>query len=368
MGNPQFPRPSQNTGAMALDVVREAFEWLNTGPDPVAIDGQHFFGLPDRAVPVRELRDLLLHPACGQATRDAVWTELVTRSRAEDGTWTVVCAGMALPALTRVCAQLCDRFAGDRHDVHSAVLTGFLAALAVVDLGVPRIVLRLRWAAYRGGLAVVRDALAAPVPQPDCTDPDTGAAGRGPVGWTPAGHPDLVLARAVDDGVLSVADAALIGATRLDGVALTDAATARGQSYDAVRKARARAEHRLRTYLRDAAAPPDPDLDFVGQPVRPAAAAPEAQRAAHVAPPHSYANPARLVAEAESTQFAADLVGRRRRSPSHTVTTTRTGGSRRGPGFRSGVSQTGPGPRVQRRGPARPSRRGRSADVEVRSC
>jgi hypothetical protein len=48
-----------------------------------------------------------------------------------------------------------------------------------------------------------------------------------------AGHPDLALARAVADGVLSLAEAALIGSTRLEALTIADAAQARGQSVGA---------------------------------------------------------------------------------------------------------------------------------------
>jgi hypothetical protein len=65
----------------------------------------------------------------------------------------------------------------------------------------------------------------------------------------PWGHPDFVLARAVAEGAITSTEAELIGCTRLEGVALADAATARGLSYQAAKKARLRAEHRLVAYL-----------------------------------------------------------------------------------------------------------------------
>ena len=86
-----------------------------------------------------------------------------------------------------------------------------------------------------------------------------------------AGHPDLVLARAVADGILSVAEAALIGSTRLEALTIADAARARGQSVGAVTVARHRAEHRLRRYL--TTTPPHPPE------TAPAAAEPTARAA-----------------------------------------------------------------------------------------
>lgn len=231
---------------MPLDIARRVFGWLVTGPAPVVVDGRLFPGLPDRPVPLNEVRDRLLRPRCSQVTRDAVWAHLVLRSRTQGATWTVGCVGVALPALIRTAARLSARFAGDVSDVHAAVLTGFVAELSHVDLGKPRIMLRLRWAAYRAGHTAVREALDAPVP--------SGTGFRSSEPAPPSGHPDFVLARAVAHGVLSAGEAELIGSTRLEGLPLATAAEERGGSYQATKKTRRRAEHRLATYLRDDAA------------------------------------------------------------------------------------------------------------------
>lgn len=229
-----------------LDIAHDTFMWLVTGPHPVAVDGRMFAGLPDRPVPLDELRERLLRRNCPMRLRDAVWAHLVLRSRLEGATWTVGCVGMALPALKAATAKLCSKFAADHHDVDAAVLEGFLAELARIDLRKPKITSRLRWAAYRGGHAQVREALDAPMP-------------IGPSGYSsaapppPFGHPDLVLLRAVADGVLTADEAELIGSTRLEHRSLAEAAAERGSNPGAVQVARWRAERRLRTYLTEAA-------------------------------------------------------------------------------------------------------------------
>jgi hypothetical protein len=230
-------------GRNALDVARESFRLLVTGPDPLALDGARLPGLPRRRVPLDELRGLLLARSCPQATRDAAWTVLVTRSRAEGAAWTVGCVGVGLPALTRVTARLTARFAGDRADVPAAVLTGFLTGLAGVDLSRPRVMLRLRWAAYRAGHAALSEALHAPPPVPGRPGP---LAPRPP--W---GHPDLVLARAVMEQVLTRDEAQLIGATRLEDVTVAEWAAVHEVGLWAVYKARERAELRLLAWLLD---------------------------------------------------------------------------------------------------------------------
>lgn len=241
----------------SLDVARDAFNWLVTGPHPVSLNGRLFPGLPDRYVPLDEVRDRLLARQCPQATRDAVWAHLVLRSRTEGATWTVAAVGVALPALISVAATLTDRFASDPADVHAEVLRGFLAALSTIDLRPPRIMLRLRWDAYRSGYDALAKALSGPTP--------VAPGFRSTPPHPPWGHPDLVLARAVAEGVLTQTEAALIGATRLEEVPLADWAAQHQTGEWAVYKMRKRAEFRLAAYLRDGAAESDPNDPLIDQ-------------------------------------------------------------------------------------------------------
>lgn len=245
-----FRRGGDEAVPNSLDIARDTFTWLVTGPHPVSLNGRLFPGLPDRYIPLDEVRDRLLARRCPQATRDAVWAHLVLRSRTEGATWTVAAVGVALPALTSVAATLSDRFAGDPADVHAEVLRGFLTALSTIDLRPPRIMLRLRWAAYRSGYDALAEALSGPTP--------VAPGFRSTPPHTPWGHPDLVLARAVADGVLTQTEAALIGATRLEEVPVAEWAAAHQTGEWAVYKTRKRAELRLAAYLRDGAAETDP--------------------------------------------------------------------------------------------------------------
>jgi hypothetical protein len=245
-----YRRRRDDASLNSLDIARDTFTWLVTGPDPVSVNGRLFPGLPDRRIPLDEVRDCLLARRCPQATRDAVWAHLVLRSRTEGATWTVAAVGVALPALTSVAATLSARFAGDPADIHAEVLQGFLSEMATIDLRPPRIMLRLRWAAYRAGHHALTEALAGPTP--------VAPGFRSTPPHAPWGHPDLVLARAVADGVLTQTEAALIGATRLEDMPVADWAAQHQTGEWAVYKIRKRAELRLAAYLRDSAAQDDP--------------------------------------------------------------------------------------------------------------
>lgn len=236
-------RSSDREFRNSLDVVRDAFAVLVAGPRPLCVDGRRFADLPDRLVPLDEVRDRLLIRSCPQATRDAVWAHLVRKTRDGDSSWTIGAVGVALPALTAIAATLADRFAADPSDIHAEVLAGFLAALPQLDLDRPRIMLRLRWAAYRAG----HDALVAVLNGPVPVDPSAVPSPPSAV----SGNPDLVLAGAVEAGVLTAAEAELIGATRLEKVPLHAWADDRGVGRWAAYKARERAEDRLVDHLLD---------------------------------------------------------------------------------------------------------------------
>ena len=242
-------RVSENV--LPLDTARECFVLLVAGPRPLSLDGRAFRGLPNRPIPLDELRDRLLRRDCPRPTRDAVWAHLVHRSRREGATWTLACAGMALPALAGVARRLAERFPGDSFDIHAEVLSGFLSGLESIDVARPRVLPRLRWAAYRQGFAALMAALDAPTP--------VAPGFRSAAPLPPWGHPDLVLARAVRESVLTRAEADLIGATRLETLTISDWAAQHHTTPNATYKVRRRAEARLIAYLRGDAQDTNPD-------------------------------------------------------------------------------------------------------------
>jgi hypothetical protein len=248
--NRTFRRTSFERDSLPLDSARTAFEWLVTGPCPVSIEGWRFPGLPRRRVPLDELRDLLLDTKLSMSTVDPVWAHLVTRSRDEGGTWTVACVGIALPALFAIAAELSAPYADDHRDIHGAILTGFLAELASINLAKPWVMWRLRCAALRAGHLFIRDALDRPMP--------TGEDFHSSEPTPPFGHPDFVLARAVADGAITGDEAELIGSTRLEDTTLTAAAADRGVKVTALHWVRSHAEARLLVWLTEQAPHDDP--------------------------------------------------------------------------------------------------------------
>ena len=225
-----------------LEAVAGAFRLLVTGPQPLALQaGRLAPGLPDRPVPLDELTVLLLHPSVSTAARNKVWAELVRRARSGSPAWTVGLTGVALPGLRRAVASLAAAYRGDPGDLEAEVLAGFLAALRALDpdeLDHIPLASRLTWAAYRAGRALAySDATWA------ARRRDLDESCRAPA--RPSGHPDFILAAAVRRGVITAADAQLIGASRLEGIPLSQLAAETGSRHDSLCRRRAKAEKRL---------------------------------------------------------------------------------------------------------------------------
>ncbi len=221
----------------ALTEAEQAFGYLVCRPAPLAFDARPVAGLPNRLLPLDELRDLLLAPGLTADVRDQVWCQLIRHTRDWDPAWTVGAVGIALPGLTRIAARLSHGHSQLVEEIHSEVLTGFLCVLRTDNLTAPRIWLRLCWAAWRAGYKARHVDNLAELPA------DL------PSGWRtprrPYGHPDLILGRAVAAGILTQQQADLIGATRLGDVLIEQIAAERGLNPAVVRMRRKRAEHRL---------------------------------------------------------------------------------------------------------------------------
>ncbi|GAA4102255.1 hypothetical protein [Nonomuraea soli] len=243
------------SSSLPLDVAGHAFALLMRGPQPLSVDGAALReGLPARPIPLDELRAILLHRSCSRTTRDHVWRHLIEQARTVRGAWMVAAVALARPMLGRLVTALAtklhtdhsehpDRLARmDQEDLEAEVLVAFMEALIRVKLTWSHPLLRLSRLTQ---LAVLRTLT---VEQPRLLDDPTllnrAEASLQTLAY-PAGHPDLLLAQAVAEEVITSDEAELIGFTRLEGIPLSAFCRRRGLLYCTVLKRRQRAENAL---------------------------------------------------------------------------------------------------------------------------
>jgi hypothetical protein len=222
------------TAGTALTTAEKAFELLTCEPAPLVFDARPIPGLPDTMMPLDELRKLLLCGRCDSDITDEVWRQLAHHARWRGPAWVVGAIGVALPALTHFAARISRGYARLADDVDSEVLAGFLHALRTADLAPPRLWLRLCWAAWRAGAAVVKADDSEELPL------DLPSGSRSP--RMPYGHPDLLLGRAAAAGLITADAAELISATRFGDALIERLAAEQGVTASVLRMRRRRAE------------------------------------------------------------------------------------------------------------------------------
>ncbi|GAB4054708.1 hypothetical protein [Catellatospora paridis] len=235
------PRPGS-----ALRAAQRAFHLLVQPPVPLSLDCRDFdpeLGIPAAIVPLDQLQQILLSADTSYAARDAVWRKVCRAAREWGPQWVVAAAGLALPGLKRAARELYEEYGGDRDDIDSEVLTGFLEAVRGVDLDSDRLAAALVWRGRRAGHRLIwadkQHRLARSTTQ-ESQEPR-------PL----YGHPDLLLGRAVARGVITVSQAVLIAETRLEGASVETVADRFGRPAQALRMVRRRAELRIVAALRD---------------------------------------------------------------------------------------------------------------------
>lgn len=224
-----------------FDTLEDAFDVLCAEPRPLALEAGVVAGLPARTLALTELRAVLLHPSTGYRVRNQAIAVLLDRARTEGGRWTVGLAGVLLFGLRRATSGLCEVCPHKAADIEAEALAGLLEGIAKTDPRRSRLAARLIWLARNRAKVLVAKELA-----------EVGRPGRhlcSEVPSRPYGHPDLVLAEAVTEGVIEAGDAALIGDTRLGGTSLAEAAALLGMAPDSVRHRRRRAEARVVAWL-----------------------------------------------------------------------------------------------------------------------
>jgi hypothetical protein len=231
-----------------LDAVDAAFAKLTCDPDPLSLDlgplsetlgGDS--GLPAGVIALPTLGQWLLQHPRAYTVRDVVWRELIRRARLDGPEWVIAATALAMPALRRYAGHLRTGWAGDAYDLDAEILTGFLTGLRDrVDLARPAPYAALCRAAWRAGYELrQRDgAEATPVENLEhVTGPRTPKR--------PYGHPDLLVRRAVELGIVDACDEQPYIDLRLGRRAVEPIAARLGLAVDTLRRRVERIDERI---------------------------------------------------------------------------------------------------------------------------
>ncbi|MBX7551207.1 hypothetical protein K1Y78_24960 [Streptomyces sp. tea 10] len=242
----------QSTLRSPLGELEQTFLALAHGAEPLTLPAHLVCDEPDRAAwPVDRIRTHLAHSSTRAELREQTWREVVRRARDLGEPWGVVAVAMTVPVLRRMLARLARPVHLERAEVEQEALAAVATALRTVDPGVERLDRELFSAADR---AVHRLAYAA---RRQAARETAAYAGSLDHPYSPPqvdrGEPVdelTVLARAVQAGVIRVAEARLIARTRLDGEPMDRLAAERGMSARQLYRHRSAAEQHLATHLR----------------------------------------------------------------------------------------------------------------------
>lgn len=224
-----------------LDLTEEQFQSLSQRAHPVTVDGPRLSReLPARRIGLAELRVILLKRRAGDRLKNAVWSHLARMTRTAPDPWMIASAGMMLPGLKSIAARMRACYPYDPGDLDSEILEAFLRELSRLDPDRPAPHTQLYLAAWRRGYETCRrEARRAGryAPLPD------GLADHR------RGNPDIALARAVLDGVVTAEQAALVSRVHLDSAQRGDVARQLGMSRDRARRELTIATRGLSVYL-----------------------------------------------------------------------------------------------------------------------
>ena len=227
--------------ATPLDCLRDAFQALLSEPCPPSLSGAELgLGLPARDIELPELKSILMSRTTRPEVKRAIWVQVIDHVRARESTWTVVAAGLAYPGLAGSVLRVCRNVPGDPSDIQAEIITEFLAALARIDVNDPDIGDIAGWLCWRALNAskAFRTAEAA-------SGARSGVLPRAVIPLFPAGHPDIVLARAVRAGVLTAMESDLIGRSYLQGEHYASLAADYGMAVSTFYRCRTNAVRRL---------------------------------------------------------------------------------------------------------------------------
>lgn len=229
MANPPSP----------LTLIHHALEDLETQLPPKALE----IPIPDggRTTELSWLADRMPHLEQGFA--DQVWNTVIEGVRTQGSDWVTVGVGLAVKPLRSVVNRLSRNFLWPslREELEAEMIAAWIALLHDVDTERPNILGRMWAEVYKVGqrwrYRADRD-----LPQLVGTVPYIAQKAEG-------GHPEVPLAEAVAQEVLTQLDAELVAATRIESYSLREVAQQMQLPYGTAKRRRKQAECAVAEWL-----------------------------------------------------------------------------------------------------------------------
>lgn len=224
---------------LPLDAVERAFADLLTHSNS-RIGGADHVGLPNRPHSMPEIVEVLRDPCTVQETCDSLWRFFLEQF--DNDEWATLSLGLALPAMRKSVAKAARIWDRDLIDLQAEAINAFIALARQIDTTSDRLYShlcnRVKGACRTFARGLARNAKSIhQVGFDSCLPPE------------PWSHIDLVLTRAINEGVITREEADLIVMTRLEQVKLGRVAQSNGVSRIEISLLRKRAEHRLTEWL-----------------------------------------------------------------------------------------------------------------------
>lgn len=211
--------------------------------DRFRIDGVAYDGLPNRRLDIDELAAHLSHRDTPSVVRDALWRDLIDRTRGPDETWVLVAIRLAMPGIRRAIARarpILTTF--PRAELETEAVCIFTTALRTIDITPSRPCSRLCQRVSSGLRTFLRDQL-----REIRIATETVFESQPPI--RPYGHVDIVIANAVRERIITMQEAALIIEIRLEGNDIVDVAEQSGMPRLEFMLSYKGAEHRIVEWL-----------------------------------------------------------------------------------------------------------------------
>jgi hypothetical protein len=124
--------------------------------EPLTLPAPNAAGSTTPALTLPEARAFTRDLSNPLEQRDQIWRELITHARTTPDPWALAATWMLLPALKSATRRLCHTTRLDIADLRSALITGFLEALATINPGRGNLGAALYWSAYNAARATCR--------------------------------------------------------------------------------------------------------------------------------------------------------------------------------------------------------------------